>query len=152
VIPSVSEQKKEHSSPAIWKYLWVFHLSRYYSCDRNQTKRLAFERIFYFKNGLVDNNKMYRSCMNRQFAWDWDPRTTADWTYLTNEQHANKTLACPRKYMWKTLIIEWYGEYRCNDVGWAIKGARLDVYAGIGDYAVDNWNSVPTGKKKIWIK
>lgn len=90
--------------------------------------------------------------MNRQFAWDWDPRKTADGTYLTNEQHANKTVACPRKYMWKTLIVEWYWEYKCNDVGGAIKGARLDIYAGIWNYAVENWGKVPTGKKKIRIK
>lgn len=141
--PSVWDVRKEHASPENWKYLWVFRLSRYYSCDRNQTKRLQFEPL---------SQRNYRSCMNRQFAWDWDPRKTADGTYLTNEQHANKTVACPRKYMWKTLIVEWYWEYKCNDVGGAIKGARLDIYAGIWNYAVENWGKVPTGKKKIRIK
>jgi 3D (Asp-Asp-Asp) domain-containing protein len=133
-----SEKKGENK-----KFLWKFLLSRYYSCDRLQTKRLAFE---------PKSERNYKWCMNRQFLWDGDPTVTADWTKLTNSLHANKTLACPRKYMWKTLIIEWYWEYLCNDVGGAIKWKRLDVYAWIWDYAIDNWSKVPTWHKNIWIK
>ena len=135
------EAKKPAKTSQKNTYLWVWRLSRYYSCDKNQTKWLPFEK-----------HRNYRACMNRQFLWDWDPRTTANGTYLTNEKHANKTVACPRKYMWRTLVIEWYGEYVCNDVWGAIKWHRLDVYAGIWDYAVENWSKVPTGHKKIWLK
>ena len=132
--------------PDWYKLYWQMHLTRYYSCDKNQTKWLSREK----KSGQTN----YNSCMKRQFNWDTDSTIDALWNKLSNE-HAWKIAACPRKKWTKqiALIYNWkLFELKCNDVWWAIKWNRIDIYAGIWDYAIENRESFPTGKVQIYIK
>ena len=125
-------------------YLWVMSITRYYSCTKNQTKRLSRE-----KNTGQDN---YTACNNRQFLGDVDNTQPKYWARYTNAD-AWIAIACPREIPARTkLRIEWYDQIvTCRDVWSAIKNKRLDLYTGIGDRAIDNFHRFPTGNHKVWI-
>lgn len=44
--------------------------------------------------------------------------------------HPQRTVACPRELLGKTIIIHGIGERRCEDTGGAIKTGRIDLYVG----------------------
>ncbi len=132
--------------PAAWsdkKFLGTFSLTRYYSCDPNQTKWLPWE-----VNIWQDN---YAACNKRQFNWDPDNTMPKDWVRYTNAD-AGIAVACPKEYYGKTLIIENRWEVKCRDVWSAITAWRIDVYVWIWDRAIDNRNRFPTGSRKIRLK
>ena len=59
--------------------------------------------------------------------------------YRLAEQDEYKAVACPPSLKFGTrLHIDGIGEVVCQDRGGAIKGKRLDVWAGIGDRGLDN--------------
>ena len=125
-------------------YLWVFNITRYYSCAKDQTKYLSWE-----KNTWQDN---YESCNKRQFNWDLDNIQPKHWARFTNKD-AWIAVACPKEIKaWTKLRIEWYKHtVICRDVWSAIKNKRLDLYVGIWDRAIDNYNTFPSWNRKIRI-
>lgn len=134
-------------------YLWEFNITKYYSCDINQTKRLPWE-VNILKKKLwraPTNLELHNECNRRQFNWDADNVQPKHWGRFTNWD-AGLAVACPKTVPWWTkLRIEWYWEVICRDVWSAITAWRLDLYVGIGDWAVDNFNNFPAGKRKVWI-
>lgn len=142
IIP-IKEPTIDVSSAKSEQLLGTFLLSRYYSCTPDQTKYLARE--------INTNQDNYAACNRRQFAGDNDNTMPKDGVRYTNED-AGKAIACPPELYGKTLIIENRWEVRCRDVGWAIKWKRLDIYAGIGDWAVENFDKFPAGHRKVWLK
>lgn len=69
----------------------------------------------------------------------------ADGTRYT-EQDAFKVAACPPQYPFGTRFdIEGIGIVTCHDHGSAIKGNKIDVWAGIGDTALDLMKQKPGG-------
>ena len=125
------------------KYLWLYLLTKYYSCDKNQTKRLNWE-----KNTGQDN---YQACNKRQFNWDLDNTMPKDGVRYTNKD-AWIAVACSKDLYWKTLIIENRWEVKCRDVGSAIWEWRIDVYVWIWDWAIDNYFKYPSWNRKIRLK
>lgn len=77
------------------------------------------------------------ACMNGQ----GDIFTTADGTNLSDAEPYT-VAACPRSYLGRTLHIANIGYVRCADTGGAIHGARVDVWAGIGD---EGYTNIATG-------
>lgn len=74
-----------------------------------------------------------------------DCLVTADGYRLT-EADAYKVAACPPEIPLGTVLhIAEIGYVTCHDHGGAIKGHRLDVWAGIGDAALDRMSRLPSG-------
>ncbi len=143
---------KKQSIPTAW-LLGEFDITRYYSCDINQTKYLTRE-VNTLKKKLWREptlSELYTECNRRQFNWDADNTQPKHWARYTNAD-AGIAVACPKEIPARTkLRIEWYDkEVVCRDVGSAIVSGRLDLFVWIGDYWVDNFNNFPTGKRKVF--
>lgn len=106
----------------MWEYLGDWELTTYYSPEPDQAN--------YFAGGTYKED-FYMNCSNTC-------EHTADGTRLTNE-HIYTAVACPRTLELGTkLFINGLGEVVCRDRGGAIKGQRLDVWAGWGEMGLDN--------------
>lgn len=134
-------QQNVKSDPS---YLWVFNITRYYSCTKDQTKYLSREV------NTKQNN--YTACNKRQFNWDIDNTQPKYWARFTNDD-AWVAVACPPEIKaWTKLRIEWYDKIViCRDVWSAIKNKRLDMYAWLWDRAIENFHKFPAGNKKVRI-
>lgn len=143
---------KKQSIPTEW-LLGEFNITRYYSCDPNQTRYLPREVNVLKKKIWRDPSlqELYTECNRRQFNGDNDNTQPKHWARYTNAD-AGIAVACPKEIPARTkLRIEWYDkDVVCRDVGSAIVSGRLDLYVGIGDYWVDNFNNFPTGKRKVF--
>lgn len=110
------------------KSLGEWRLTRYYSPLPDQKK-------YYYKAGYSKDKEINcgpGSCLD-----------TSDGTHL-NDDMAFKVAACPKNYPSGTkFYIETIGEVVCHDVGGAIKGKRLDIWAGIGDQGIKNMADRP---------
>ena len=114
----------------------LFDLTRYYSPERWQTKyfRWSYEADVTMNCGAsaIDNN------------WCLYP---ASWIKYTMA-NKNKSVACPSKYPKWTKIWLWIRweqhTVTCEDRWSAIVNNRLDMYCGIGQFAIDNWNTCIT--------
>lgn len=143
-----------------WNKIWISDavLSRYYSPTKDQKNYLPFEiKTCSTKNWAVCNLlDLYKSSVSRQFHWDNDITMPKDGVRYTDDD-GGKTAACPKDKLGKSFMVLWfekeeYSVYKCRDVWWAIKGNRIDIYAGIGDNAVKRFNDLPTGKQRIfWL-
>lgn len=146
------EIKEESEEPKEEWLLWVFNITKYYSCDINQTKYLQRE-VNILKKKLwrePTNEELYNECNRRQFNWDADNTQPKYWAKFTNND-AGVAVACPKNVPWWTkLKIEWYWEVVCRDVWSAITEWRLDLYVGIGDWAVSNYWKFPSWKHKVY--
>lgn len=117
------------------KLIWEFSLSRYYSVMPNQKR---------YYNGRTYEEDFKINCQ-------WDCLYTANWHKLTDDD-MYKSVACPKEYpLWTKIYLEWIGEVICNDRGWAINGNRLDMWCWIGDKALDNWSTCPTGTRRGYV-
>lgn len=147
------EEPEEIKEPKDKSLLWMFDITKYYSCDPNQTKYLQRE-VNTLKKKLwrePTNEELYNECNRRQFNWDTDNTQPKHWAKFTNND-AGIAVACPKTVPWWTkLKIEWYWEVVCRDVWSAITEWRLDLYVGIGNWAVENFYKFPSGKRKVWI-
>lgn len=143
--------------------IWEYVLSRYYSPEPNQTEYFNWAKYDW---GFDSNWKEYckkiadkgwndygsNKCMN---CWVWSCKTTAT-TTLTNDM-IWKIWACPQWLKWKHIQIDmWFGkqDFYCADVGSAIIGNRLDIWAGYGEewyWNIKNWVVKNTGSAKIYI-
>lgn len=113
----------------------VFKLSRYYTVEPNQKR-------YYNWRSYEEDFKM--NCQ-------WNCNITANWHVLTDAD-MYKSVACPKEYeLWTKIYLEWIGEVVCNDRWWAIVNNRIDMWCGIWDKALDNWNKCPTGERKWYI-
>ena len=117
----------------------VFSLSRYYSVMPNQKR-------YYNWKSYEEDFKM--NCAG-------DCLYTANWHKLTDDD-MYKSVACPKEYeLWTKIYLEWIGEVVCNDRWWKIvmqwEKTRLDMWCGVWDTALDNWNKCPTGERKGYI-
>ena len=139
------KKRTEAAQPTDPNYLGTFHVTKYYSCDPAQTKRLSRE-----KNTGQDN---YEACNKRQFNGDIDNTQPKRWARFTNAD-AWLSVACPPGIKgWTKLRIEWYDPIvTCRDVWSAIKNKRLDLYVGIGDRAIENYTKFPAGSRRVWIE
>lgn len=116
----------------------TFNVSRYYSPT-------IWQRRYY-------NNKTYEAdvVMNCWKDWIWNNNCLypASWIKYTN-WHKNISVACPPKYKIGTKIalsVQWQDHIvTCHDRWSAIRGNRLDMYCGVGDYALDNWRTCISG-------
>lgn len=142
----------------IWEdlYLWIFEITRYYTCDIEQTKRLPRE-VNELKKTLTwwrepTQLQLYNYCYTRQFWTDTDIYQPKYWPRYTNTD-AWFAVACPPEIKWRSkLKIEWYDKIvTCRDVWRAIKNKRLDLYAWIWDFAIETMNQYPSWKRRIYI-
>lgn len=138
--------------------LQLFDLSRYYTPVRGQQKyyRDTYEEdasincntIYKSENGLtVSANEILKDDDGYYYivgghAYDvtreFGCMNTANGTKLDNSM-AMKVAACPPNYPFGTkLDIEGYGEVTCVDRGGAIKGNRIDIWAGIAEDGLRN--------------
>jgi len=116
----------------------VFSLSRYYSV-------ISWQKRYYGGKRYEDDTIMncWKNAINTDACL-----YPADGKILTNADK-NKSVACPKEYPLGTRIdLEWVGIVTCRDRGGAIVNNRLDMYCGIGDYALDNRESCKTGNRK----
>lgn len=103
------------------KRLQLFSVSRYYTPVRGQS--------VYYRDTYEQDFKV--NCHGDCF-------TTA-WGYKLKPSDALKVVACPPKYELGTKFwIDGYGELLCVDRGGAIKGNRIDVWAGIAEEGLVN--------------
>lgn len=117
------------------KEMVTFKLSRYYSVQPNQSR---------YYNWRTYEEDFAINCQ-------WDCLYTANWHKLTDND-MYKSVACPKEYpLWTKIYLEWIGEVICNDRGWAINGNRLDMWCWIGDKALDNWSTCPTGTRRGYV-
>lgn len=108
-----------------------FSLSRYYTVTPNQKR---------YYNGRSYEEDFKINCAG-------DCNITANGHVLTDADRG-KSVACPKEYPLGTKIyLEGIGVVTCNDRGGVINGNRLDMRCGIGDKALDNWSSCPTGER-----
>lgn len=115
VVPPVKSTEKEQKSIGTWK------ITRYYTPIKDQKR--------YFSGNFA--NDFYVNCSG-------DCLVTAN-GYRLAEKDEYKVVACPSTIKFGThLHIDGIGEVVCHDRGGAIKGKRLDVWAGIGDRGLDN--------------
>ena len=138
LIPPIKEKGAEIKDSEVAKQdLGVWRLSRYYTPVKNQKK--------------YPYNKTYE----KAFAMNChgDCLSTAS-GYKLSEKDAFKVVACPKSIkLGSKLYVEGLGEVRCEDRGGAIKGKRLDLWAGIGDKGVSNIINNPqtAGKHKVYL-
>lgn len=115
------------TDPAVWG------ISRYYTPIPGQAK-------YYRPGGYEADFKV--NCSGDCFK-------TADGTDL-HEVKAFSIAACPPTMKMGTrLQIEGYGIVTCHDHGGAIKGKRIDIWAGIGDVGLQNIRNTTGGPKKV---
>lgn len=148
------EEPEEVKEPKEEWLLWVFNITKYYSCDPNQTKYLQRE-VNTLKSKLwrePTNEELYTECNRRQFNSDADNTQPKHWAKFSNAD-AGIAVACPKSVPWWTkLKIEWYDQtVVCRDVWSAITAWRLDLYVWIWDRAIDHYNNFPSGKAKVFI-
>lgn len=128
----ISQWNEAYSKVRDWYTL--FSLSRYYSVMPNQKR--------YYMNKTYEQDK----AMN---CWPWDCLIPASWIKLSNS-NKNNSVACPKQYKLGTKIalsIKWEDHIvTCEDRWSAIVSNRLDMYCGVWDYALDNWNTCITWK------
>ena len=150
--PIAKIAKMEYKKPISWQF--TFSLTRYYSPTKNQTKYLAFEINTLAKQlwRQPTLKELYDASVKRQFDWDTDNTMPAYWARYTNVD-AGLVAACPKEWKrWTKFRVEWYSHtITCRDVWSAITEWRLDIYAGIWNYAIENWDSFPTWVKNITI-
>ena len=116
-------------------YLWVKQLSRYYSVMTGQKR-------YYNNKTYEDDFKMncHGDCLSTAMS------------YRLSNKDQNKVVACdPNIWLWSRLYIEWVWRVQCVDRWWAIKWQRIDMYCWVWDWALDNWNSCKTWKRKVWL-
>lgn len=131
----IKEEVKKDVKQDVKQDKITFRLSRYYSVIPNQTR---------YYNGRSYEEDFKINCAG-------DCLVTANWHQLTDNDKY-KSVACPKKYKLGTKInLEWVGIVVCNDRGWAINWNRLDMFCGIGDDALDNWEKCPTWTRKWYI-
>ena len=116
--------------------LGTWKITRYYTPVKGQTK--------YFSGSY--SKDFYINCQG-------DCLVTAN-GYRLKEEDEFKVVACPPTIKFGTrLQIESIGEVICHDRGGAIKGKRLDLWAGIGQKGLDNIYSRPetSGYHKVTL-
>lgn len=122
--------------PSDKSYNVLFSLSRYYSPEKWQNK--------YFRWSYESDVTM--NCWAGAIGNEWClyPATWIRYT-MANK---NKSVACSPQYKKWTKIwlwIQWKEHIvTCEDRWSAIQNNRLDMYCGIWQYAVDNWNTCIT--------
>lgn len=128
--------------PKLWKYLWVYGITRYYTPVRWQRTYLwskNFESAFKL-------NCMYKP--NRPYGWCLDTASG----YRLKPEDAFKMAACPPNLKHNTkLFIEWLGEVTCVDRWWAIKNKRLDIWAWIWDQWIKNLSIKNGWQRKVYL-
>ena len=73
--------------------------------------------------------------------------------YQLSDKDEFKIVACPKTFKFGTKFeIQDVGIVVCEDRGGAIKGKRLDLWAGIGDQGITNIHTrtETSGKKRVW--
>lgn len=104
------------------EYIGVYNVSRYYS-------PMPGQKSYYL-------NRTYEADLAMNTSGD--PLVTASGYRLT-AQDAHRAVACPPNFKLGTrLFIEWIGNVTCHDRWGAIKGKRLDLWAGIGEQGLEN--------------
>lgn len=136
---SHSEPMETNASPIQFKgdgvLLGTWKITRYYTPVKGQNK--------YFNGSYAKDYKI--NCQG-------DCLVTADGTHL-DEAMEYKVAACPPNMKFgDKLYIEKIGVLTCHDRGGAIKGKRLDVWAGIGEKGLQNIYDRPetSGYHKIY--
>lgn len=82
---------------------------------------------------------------------DGDGFTTADGTDL-HDVSPLTIAACPRRYLGRTIFVSMIGYVRCADVGGAVRGNHVDVWAGIGDEGYETIQTAPSGLLQVFLK
>jgi len=124
------------------KSLWEYNLSRYYSM-------LPWQESYLY-------GRTYKQELIEQFAGDPDVTMPADWVRYTHDDRM-KAVACPPNIkLWSKLYLQpldWKWPWlvvTCRDRGGAIKGRRIDMYCGVWQDAVNEWNTCVTGRRKVY--
>lgn len=117
-------------------YIGTWGISRYYSPVKGQKR-------YYNKNYANDK------------AMNCGPGDCLDTAsgYRLSDKDSFKVVACPKTFKFGTKFeIQDIGIVVCEDRGGAIKGKRLDLWAGIGDQGVTNiyTRKETAGQKKVW--
>ena len=118
------------------KYIGVWGISRYYSPIKGQ-------------------KRYYNRTYARDKAMNCGPGNCLDTAsgYQLSDKDEFKIVACPKTFKFGTKFeIQDVGIVVCEDRGGAIKGKRLDLWAGIGDQGITNIHTrtETSGKKKVW--
>lgn len=143
VVDIINQTKEITQKVKDWYVL--FSLSRYYS-------PVVWQKRYYNWRTYLEDVKM--NCWLNKDWTPWDCFHPASWiTYSMSNK--NKSVACGKQYpIWTRfeLDIDWSKVIvTCEDRWSAIVENRLDMYCGIWDYALDNWNTCITGKR-MWKK
>ena len=136
----------------LWKvtryYTPVEGQQRYYNGWARNAGTCKVSNLYYAPyGGARVGNYTAELCM--QGSGDYF--TTADGTDLHYEEPMT-IAACPRKYLGRTLFISEIGYVRCADVGGAVQGNHVDVWAGIGDEGYEKIQTAPGGLLQVFLK
>lgn len=124
--------------------LGVWNVTRYYTPVEGQERyyngwtrnvgRCNVANLYYAPyGGKYKGSYSAEACMQGQ----GDIFITADGTDLRTQEPFT-VAACPVRYFGRTLHIAEIGYVVCKDTGGAIKGNRVDVWAGIGEEGYEN--------------
>lgn len=137
--------------------LGVWHITRYYTPVPGQERyyngwarnpgQCATKNLYYLPHGKDGGDYHAEACMQGQ----GDIFITADGTDLRNAT-PGAVAACPPGYLGKTLHIDRIGYVTCRDTGGAIKGKKIDVWAGIGQTGYDKINTMPGGALHVHLQ
>ncbi len=108
---------------------------RYYNGWSQNYGKCATKNLYYIGYGDDKHTGDYEAeaCMQGS----GDIFITADGTNLRDSKPFT-IAACPRMYLGQVLHVEQYGYVTCRDTGGAIKGRKIDVWAGIGNEGYEN--------------
>lgn len=135
----------------------IFQLGMFWRGDHEEHKEPTVEgdiwNISRYYTPVPGQSHYYRKTYEEDFAVNCqgDCFITADGTDLRSKQPMT-VAACPSTMPFGTrLEIEGIGIVTCHDRGGAIKGKRIDVWAGSGSNAVDLIRSTKGGPRKVRI-
>lgn len=121
---------------------------RYYNGWKQNVGDCKTANLYYVPYGSKSKgNYSAELCMQS----DGEPFHTADGTDLRTQQPLT-VAACPRKYLGRTLHIEDIGYVVCRDIGGAIHGNRIDVWAGIGEEGYERIQNTTGGALFVYLK
>lgn len=139
--------------------LGIYKITRYYTPMLNQ-ERYLYEFKDRSKGCTPGNTRWlgYRSRVKGEYAADLcvnssgDKFKTADGKTDLRLETPFRVAACPREMAFGTrLVVEGIGNVTCRDRGGAIRGKRLDIWAGIGDQAILDMKNSPGGLLNVYL-
>ena len=100
----------------------------------------------YYYDSTLKRRRTYEEDFNMNCSGD--PLTTANGHKLQAWEEW-KVWACPLSFLWKTIYIEWYWEFKCIDTWWAIVKRGNVVRVDIRSWIWDEWR-INIEQNKIW--